>query len=454
MSCLSDYHPAVQSFYKSHSNLFHEKEFDNEPAVFSQLGKFKLEHKFVLPLKDLAREGTPDLPANYMDVIPKPQYLKIDKEEEWNQNNNFVDGACDAIEKHRKVLIEGIAGYGKSKLVEFFLNKHSDQQHLVLNFCGSLITDVWGGFNAKTVDSALGGRFNAETNSIDTVGNGINFSTVDILVIDECYMVNLGNLFKIQQKIKNENPKMVVIYMGDPRQNQLIVKHAEKHVRSILESQEEIFAKLAPTRIELKVNKRSPQDQSKIETIDKMLFQEKQSQQAVLDYIIKHKWVNTVSSFEEICDLGIDTHVCYWSKKPVALGEAINRYYDQPASHQIYTGKYFLKRNYFGRQMGSHCEVKVVNNDSLIVTFDNGTVAKSYDEILASVSDLNAPCLKTIISILFERIGVYRCRCNVKGLTMNELVCLVSSKKNEHLFVPLCDLDAKPVKLTSICGAI
>jgi hypothetical protein len=97
-------------------------------------------------------------------------------------------------------LIEGIAGYGKSKLIEFFLDKHVDQQHLVLNSCGSLIKDIWGGYNAKTVDSASGGRFNAETNSIDTVSNAFKFSTIDMLVIDECYMATLGTCTKFRYK--------------------------------------------------------------------------------------------------------------------------------------------------------------------------------------------------------------------------------------------------------------
>jgi hypothetical protein len=457
MSSLADYHPALQRFYGKHPHLFHENQFNGNPAVFDQLGKFKLENKCELPMTDFDCEII-QLPEDYIDVIPKPIYVNIDYESEWKTNQKFLDGACEAIEKHKHILIEGIAGYGKSKLVEYYLDKHSDKKHLVLNFCGSLICDVWGEYNAKTVDSCLGSKFNPLTNTMETMSSGMNFATIDILVLDECYMVNIQNLYKIQQKIKNENPELIVIYMGDPRQNELIVKHADLHVRPILESQAEIFAKLAPYRIELKVNKRAPQDQSKIETIDKMLFTEMKSPTDVLDFCIKKKWINTVSSFHEICELGIDTHVCYWSKKPVKLGEQLHDYYDQPCNkHQVFNGKHFLKRNFFDRPIGSHCEIKLkVDGDSpavLVAVFDNGTIMKTYDEIIASATDLNAelaPTMDSLVSILFEAIGVYRVRCHVKGLIVNELVRLISSKKNAHLFVPVRDPDAKPIKLESI----
>jgi hypothetical protein len=55
----------------------------------------------VLPLKEIAREETVELPADCTDVFTTPEYLKINKEEEWNQNNIFVYGVCDAIENKR-----------------------------------------------------------------------------------------------------------------------------------------------------------------------------------------------------------------------------------------------------------------------------------------------------------------------------------------------------------------
>ena len=64
----------------------------------ASLANSSLNTSLFLPLKELVREETVELPADYMVVLPTPEYLKIFKEEEWNQNNILVYGACDAIE--------------------------------------------------------------------------------------------------------------------------------------------------------------------------------------------------------------------------------------------------------------------------------------------------------------------------------------------------------------------
>ena len=414
---MTDHHPAMLKFRENNPDLFCDDEFTSDKVSFDQLGTFKLEKKEICD-KNLEWE-TIESPADYIVDIPKPKYLSIDGEKEWKTSNRFLEGCCEAIEREKHVLIEGFAGYGKSKLVNYFLQKYKDKNHLVLNFCSSLIIDVWGGYNAKTVDRALGNVYNEESDSMETRSKGIDFSEIDILVVDECYMVNLPNLYRIKQKIANENPEIIAIYMGDPYQNELIVKNADEHVRPIVESQEEVFKMLAPTRIRLEVNKRSPQDQEKIECIFRMLFQEKKSTTEVLNFIIRRKWVNTVSNFGEIFSLGIDSHISYFQKKPIQIGRMLHSHYEQPTnSHQLYNGNSFLKRNAFGRDIGTHCEVKI-EKKVLVVKFENGIVIKTLDEALECFSDLNnteVPSLSVLVDILFQLVGVYRVRCHKKGL--------------------------------------
>jgi len=161
----------------------------------------------------------------------------------------------------------------------------------------------------------------------------------------------------------------------------------------------------------------------------------------------------SVSSFGEICFLGIDSHISYFQKKPIQIG-----YYEQPTnSHQLYNGNSFLKRNAFGRAIGTHCEVKI-EKKVLVVKFENGIVIKTLDEALECFSDLNkteVPSLSVLVDILFQLVGVYRVRCHKKGLIKNDLVKLISSKNKRHKFVSLSDADdEKPVDVIDVTGKI
>jgi len=428
----------MQAFVTKNPDLFEPRGSD----PFSQLGTFKVDHGS-LPEGELDFGEEVELPSDFVVPLPQLRQIEIEGEADWKTSDRFLEQACEDIMFSRRVMIEGGAGYGKSRLVKHLLLSNPAKQHLVLNFCTSLINDVWSDFTSRTVDSCLGMVFNPESGSMENRSGGINLRNVDILVLDECYMVSLENLARLRDKIETQNPDMVVVYMGDPHQNELIVKNAHEHVRPITESQEEIFRELAPFRIRLRVNKRSPEDQQKIEAITKMLFEDKMPHTKVLDCIIRKGWVNTVSSFDEICSVGIDTHVCYFQKKPIALGRRLHEHYGQPSGvHQVHNGKSFLKRRFFGRDIGTECTVKITDDGDkkLVATFDNGVVIATLEKALDDLSDLRDDgigSLAVLKDCVFQEIGVYRVRCHVKGLVKNDLVKLVSSTKTGHRFQPL-----------------
>jgi enoyl-CoA hydratase/carnithine racemase len=73
-----------------------------------------------------------------------------------------------------------------------------------------------------------------------------------------------------------ENPQIEALFLGDPYQCEQIVKERANSVmtRSIAESIDELFTRMFPYRVVLRINKRSPQDSEKLAAMKRMLFEE------------------------------------------------------------------------------------------------------------------------------------------------------------------------------------
>ena len=159
---------------------------------------------------------------------------------------------------------------------------------------------MWGGFEARTDASALGNTVNNETGEQEQSTAGIDFGKIQLLIVDEAYLCVFENILKLKRKMR-ENPEMKVVFLGCPYQCEQIVKERENSVwcRPIAESLDDLFARMFPHRVVLRINKRSPDDSFKLSAIKRMLFEEKQSTGEVLRHMIDQKWVGGVLRSDE-----------------------------------------------------------------------------------------------------------------------------------------------------------
>ena len=145
-------------------------------------------------------------------------YSSADEEERLR----FVIGVEQAIVEHGAIFLEGGAGYGKSTLVKELIRRElarnkRNWKYVILGPIGSLIDDVWKGFNAMTDASALGNVVNTDGEQ-EQHTSGLDFKGVQLLVVDEAYLCILENILKLKRRMR-ENPQMKVVFLGETRTN-------------------------------------------------------------------------------------------------------------------------------------------------------------------------------------------------------------------------------------------
>jgi len=454
---------ACIKFRENNMDLFDETQLTNNNTAipkFGSIGKWKLDASSDPPTKNLRADADEDFdPTNLIQDAPTTEILNIDGEEHWkdeHKSQEYNEKVMEAIDKYKRVFIQGHAGCGKSYYAKMYLKRHiATKKHLVLNYCGSLLDDMWKTMNvdgknielnAKTIDKALGQIYD-DSGGMKTKGSGTNFKEIDIVIIDEAYMISINNLSKLRQRI-DENPALVVIWLGCPYQNELIIEHNpnSKAIKSVGERQKEIFSRIAPYRIVLKVNKRSPQDQSKLETLWKMLFEENEPCSKVIDFALKNKWVNEMTSYNHIAMEGVDTHICYFQAKPLKLSAFIHTdmYGQNSTAHEIWTGEYFLKQNLLMRNIGTRCKLRFglrKEEKVLVVEFSNQVITMTYQQALQTtkLTKERIPDLEMYKATMFQEVGVYLLRGHANGLLRNSLVKMIKAdyKKKDYRFLPL-----------------
>ena len=467
---------ACLKFREDNMDFFDETQLLDNTATpkFSSIGKWKLDSSINPPPKKAKADAEDDFdPTDLIQDVPTTQILNIDGEEHWKDENKcqeYNDKVIEAIDKYKRVFFQGHAGCGKSYYAKMYLKRHiKTKKHLILNYCGSLLDDMWKSMevdgenielNAKTIDKALGQVYN-DTGGMETKGYGTNFKEIDIVIIDEAYMISINNLSKLRQRI-DENPDLIAIWLGCPYQNELIIEHNlnTRTIKSVGERQKEIFSRIAPYRIVLKVNKRSPQDQTKLETLWRMLFEENQPCAKVIDFALKKNWVKEMTSYNHIAMEGVDTHICYFQAKPLKLSAYIHgeMYGQNPTRHEIWTGEYFLKQNLLMRSIGTRVRLRFGMRKEervLIVEFSNQVITMTYKQALQTtkLTKERIPDLEMYKSIMFQEVGVYLLRGHANGLLRNSLVKLIKAdyKKKDYRFLPLAknEKNFTPVKVNT-----
>ena len=471
------FNPALLEFRENNKHLFDDEEFKHSSAPsFKSIGKWKLDSCSLPPSCKKREEDEAQLGEllSKIQSVPVTQVLDIEGEADWKDTAKYEvykDEVVDAINLYKHVFIQGHAGCGKSYLaMEYLRRNFKDKRHLILCYCGSLLDDVWKTIeidgeklelNGKTVDKALGQVYNNE-GKMDTKGFGQDFMELDIVIIDEAYMIGFDNLFKLQERI-SANPDLIVIYLGCPYQNTLIVSHgsAMKMVKSISERQEEIFARLAPHRIVLTLNKRSPEDQPKLEALFDMLFVKNKKCSEVIDYAIKKKWVGEMKTMGAVAYESVDQHICYFASKPLKISKYVHQemYGQCSPNHEMWTGEFFLKHNIFTRPIGTRCKLRFcIRKDErcLAVEFPNQTLVLTLANCrkATTLPVERIPTLEAFRAEIFKEVGVYLLRGHVSGLLRNSLIKLVKADttKRDFRLLPYSktEKDFAPVKVTTM----
>ena len=142
---------------------------------------------------------------------------------------------------------------------------------------------------------------------------------------------------------------MKVVFLGDPYQCEQIVKERANSVmtRPIAESIDELFARMFPYRVVLRINKRSPQDSEKLAAMKHMLFEEKVDLKKFWKRVIEQGWIGgTLESDEDILRSGIGRHISYRNMTAIRINRLVHcDMYKQPYVHELFDGTHFLVRS-------------------------------------------------------------------------------------------------------------
>ena len=333
-----------------------------EDARFSTLGRYHVEMG-KMPGKFWDASSPMPVVANFNweRILPPPvtTVLHIDGEELWSsdveeERNRFVIGLVAALNEHGKFFLQGAAGYGKSTYVKLVIKRLelAESEYVILCPYGSLIDKVWKGFRAMTDCKAFGQSVaddgELEIKNLEQKKKSFDFSSLKLLVVDESYLVQLENIYRIK-RIMKRHPSLKVIFLGCPYQNDCIVKEKPNvvHCSPISETLEKVFSGMFPLRVVLLVNKRSPCDQEAYETIHRWLFEEHLSPREVVERLLERNWIGGVVVGEnDIVSKGIAAHICYFNWRAMRLNKLVHcGIYRQPYKHELATdGIYFLKR--------------------------------------------------------------------------------------------------------------
>ena len=379
-------------------------------------------------------------------ILPPPitEVLQIEGEELYaspneDERNRFLIAVEQAIATNGRIFLEGGAGFGKSTLVQMLIRRVPDLNYIILCPLGSLIDKVWGGFDAMTDASALGHIVGDDGQQTQN-RRGIDFSTLQLLILDEAYLCNLENILKLKRKME-ENPQMKVVFLGCPFQCDAIVKPRKDSVmtRPIAEVLDEVFSRMFPNRIVLRINKRSPKDSEKLAEIKRMLFEEKEGNRKTLDRMVEQGWVGgTISNDESLIRSGISTHICFTNAASIEINELVHcKMYRQPYRHEVADGTMFLRRS-IKSDTGRICDVglrcKVLHHDEagMRLRFEDETEAEFKFEERTRDRMASDGHRWSVHDYFLHPVGVYVVRSYQMGLTRNTRVRLVALPTEEN----------------------
>ena len=444
-----------------HIDANYESFTTKEDATFSTLGRYHVEMgKMPGRWWDASSPMPPVANFNWELILPPPvtTVLHIDGEELWSseveeERNRFVLGLVAALDEHGKFFLEGDAGYGKSTYVKLVIKRLglADTEYAILCPYGSLVGKVWKGFRAMTDCKAFGQSVaddgGLEIKKLEQTKKSFDFSSLKLLVVDESYLVQLENIYRIK-RIMKQHPSLKVIFLGCMYQNECIVKQKPNvvHCSPISETLEKVFSAMFPLRVVLRVNKRSPGDQEAYEEIKRWLFAEHLSPREVAERLLERKWIGgVVGSKKELIAMGISSHIHYFNEEAIELNESVHRrIYKQPYKHELATeGIYFLKRY---MMMGSGRTYPIGTRIRLLQTAAVGDTAAvvggeppskaEFEQVAILDANTNAVLGEDTIAngdkADLRRIGEYVLRVHNTGLTINCSVYLSEMPTKEN----------------------
>jgi hypothetical protein len=265
---------------------------------------------------------------------------------------------------------------------------------------------------------------------------------IDLLIIDEAYLICLDHLYRLYTYIKR-NKNLKVLILGDPLQNEAICRlsFGEVMLKPYSEVIEEGITKISPYCVRLEINKRMYKDRQHLSRIKKDLFRKKSplTTTQIVKYLVDEKIIGgKIHSEKDIRDLNIDKHLAYSNDYSIKLNRSINRFqYNQQNGYDICDGSYFVKRAFLHYPIGAIVN-PILDGTTIVV----GDKSLSYDDALKIWNKHGEkhtnPTIKQLLDFLCQERGVYILRKHHKHLVINSPIKLIrkpESKKDKYTFL-------------------
>jgi len=440
-------------FAKANSDISVSK----PPLQFDYLGKHHLEFGSTPPRRDIDDCIRLEIYRDKQKVEHKQNATKrvaqcerVPGEDQWNctdavRKNAFTENLNLQLNEKRLLTLLGDAGAGKSYYAREIIKLNPNWRYLVICPYGHLILDTWKGFEAMTDCKALG---------LVVEGGEVNqkratpkyFNELDLLIIDEAYLISLDNLFRLYTHIRR-NPDLRVLILGDPLQNEAINKLAfgETMLKPYSAVIQQALTKIAPQFVRLEINKRMFHDHHRLNRIKLDLFRTKAplSPAEVVRYLSEEKLIGgLIGNFDDIKAKNIDQHVAYSNKYSVSLNSEIHtKLYKQKDQYELWDGSYFVKRPFLSYNIGEVIRPEIVGDR--IVVGDCGDSSISYCDALqiwtAHMEKFTQPTIKQLLDFLCQERGIYILRKHHDQLIINTRIRLVwkpnRNKKDKYTFL-------------------
>jgi len=372
--------------------------------------------------------------------------INLNGEKFWNCNNEenkkeFAQNLNAALNEKKIISLLGDAGSGKSYYAKEVVRMNPNLKHLVISPYGNLILDTWNGYNAVTDCKALG-MIVDKSGEVSQKTKPKFFNDIDLLIIDEAYLICLDHLFRLNTYIKR-NKDLKVLILGDPLQNEAINKlsFGETMLKPYSEVIEEALTNVAPNCVRLQINKRMYKDQHHLLRIKKDLFRKNTAltTSQVIKYLVDENIIGGKIAEKDIRDLNIDKHLAYSNDYSVKLNHKIHRFqYKQQYGFDIWDGSYFVKRPFLHHSIGDIVH-PVLDGNMIIVgdkslTYDDAfKIWNKYEEKLTN------PTIQQLLDFLCQERGVYILRKHHKDLIINSQIKMVwkpdRNKKDKYTFL-------------------
>ena len=428
--------PALGKIFDEHIYEHYDDFTKADDSTFKALGKYHVEPG-TMPTKLWDSAELPNNAFDWAVILPPPTttIIPIEGEELYKspieeERNRFVCGLQAALDEHGKFFLEGAAGTGKSSYVKALIKRNPTVRYVILSPYGSLIEKVWKGYNCMT-DAKAFGQIVDSNGGLEQQKKGIDFGDLGLLVVDEAYLVQLDNVFKIK-RLMNKYPALKVIFLGCEFQNDCVViaKANSVDCQPIAETLKEVFARMFPYRVVLRINKRSPEDQEAYEAIHRMLFEEHRTPKELMAYLISKNWIGGVIRDEDsIIKSRITTHISPFNRMAIRLNKLVHcGIYRQPYKFEVADGTYFLRRDTTMKsgklyRTGERCRIRAIDAAGFHLTFEQEEETVSCHTIQRMIA-ANRYRDTDMKGFLIQPIGEYVLRAYNKGLIRNTSVFL------------------------------